>query len=85
MMRFPQDKIPAAAFLFEQARGMELGAFERDELRNSRLEMENPEIIAKSLMGSLFGQDADYCRSVYWALGKRCDRALVPFFKERLA
>lgn len=87
-MRFPKDEILAAAFLFERARGNEMGEHELDEIRRLGLGDSDPDLIAKEMVDSVTREEASdpaYRSSVYWALGKRIDRALVPFFKERLA
>jgi len=87
-MSFPKDAILAATFLFERALGNEMGDYELDEIRRWELGDSDPDPIAKEMMSSVLEEgteDAAYCRSVYWALGKRFDPALVPFFKERLA
>ena len=72
-MRYGAEDVREAAFLFEETRGK--GSVEADRL-------------ARELVASV-REDAEdepgYRGSAYWALGKRCDRELVPFFRERLA
>lgn len=71
-MRYGEEDVREAAFLFEETRGK--GSVEADRLARELVAsvMEDPE------------DDPGYRGSVYWALGKRCDPALVPFFRERL-
>lgn len=86
-MRFPGDAIPAAAFLFESHRGLELGPFEIATLQKHGLETMDPEILArelKHLIADAQQGDRGDRQQAYWALGKKRDPGLLPFFRAQL-
>ena len=86
-MRFPENAIAAAAFLFEQANGNKLSEFEEAEIERHGLSDIDPELVSKELRTAVcndYKTDSTYRQQVYWALGKLVDLNLIPFFKERL-
>jgi hypothetical protein len=48
-MSFPEDAIPAAAFLFEQARGVVHRPFEAGEIQRHGLDGIDPELLTREL------------------------------------
>ena len=72
-MRYGEEAVREAAFVFEETR--EKGSVEADRLAR--------ELVAFVMEDS--EDEPGYRGSVYWALGKRCDPALVAFFRERLS
>ena len=87
-MRFSEDAIPAAAFVFERANGKELGPHEIGEIEKHGFETIDPELLVKGLRKELESErnvpDSRYRNSCYWALGKRFDSELLPFFRESM-
>src|SRR5258708_7500464 len=86
-MRFPQEAIAAAAFAFEAARGNELGEFEETKIAKYGLTNVDPDVIARELIPSVRDEsksDSAYRQQAYWALGKKFDASLLPFFTEAL-
>ena len=87
-MQLDDDKILAAAWVFEQARGRQLEQIEIEEIEQANLSNCDPDELANQLVACL--QDgrsltADLRCSAYWALGKRGDTALISFFRKALA
>ena len=87
-MRFPEKAINAAAYIFEKANGNKLAGFEVAEIDHYGLSEVHPELIVKELM-IVVAEDhktnSSYREKVYWALGKRFESKLIPFFRERLS
>lgn len=86
-MRIPEDAIPAAAFVFERELGRELSEFETSEIARHGLDGISPDLLARELCSLIQMESKGDCRDrqqSYWALGKRHDRALLPFFREQL-
>jgi len=87
-MKIPKDAIVAAAYVFERANGYQLGERERSEIAMHKMENCDPELLAKDLQRDILDHAEDesgYKAQAYWALGKRFDRRLIPFFRDRLA
>jgi hypothetical protein len=87
-MRFPEDAIPAAAFLFESHRGLSLGPHEVAAIQQSGLEATDPETLAHELKRMIAAEnkaDSRDRQQAYWALGKKRDPSLIPFFRDRLS
>ncbi|MCB1079940.1 MAG: hypothetical protein KDM63_15640 [Verrucomicrobiae bacterium] len=87
-MRLSEAAIPAAAFLFEEANGNPVGEFEVAEMIRHGLSGQDPGRIAEALVKAVAdegGTEAGYRRQAYWALGKRFDPGLIPFFRRQLA
>ena len=86
-MRFPEDAIPAAAFLFELARGVPLGPHEISEIQRHGLDGVDPELVERELRYLITAEhksDSRDRQQSYWALGKKQDSGLVPFFRDQL-
>lgn len=87
-MRFSEDAIPAAAFVFKRANGNELGPHEIGEIEKHGFETIEPELLVKGLRTELEREsnvpDSRYRNSCYWALGMRFDTDLLPFFQDSL-
>ncbi|MES2440358.1 MAG: hypothetical protein V4584_14915 [Verrucomicrobiota bacterium] len=84
---FSGDYLMAVAFFFERENGNPLGENELAEIKEHGLEFADAEAIARQLQLSLGGNplSADARASIYWALSKRFDDSLLPFFQESLA
>lgn len=48
-MRFSEDQLLAAAFLFERVNGSQLGDFESEEIRRQEMNDVEPEVLAGQL------------------------------------
>lgn len=85
-MKLTQDQIGASGFIFERHNGnvkcdVELRSIERSGLQNLEIdELEN--ILVKGVENELYGDKLRV--SVYWSLGKRFNKNLIPFFKKCL-
>ncbi len=87
-MRFPENAVAAVAFLFESENGRKLSEFELDEIRRHELEDSDPSKLAAILKKSVQNEkssDTTYRQQIYWALGKKFDHKLIPFFRKRLS
>ena len=83
----PEDAILAAAYLFEQANGRALDEFEIGEIACHGLSGADPALISETLKSAVLDEaksDPAYRHTAYWALGKRVDRELLSFFRDRL-
>lgn len=86
-MRIPESSITAAAFLFESLRGATLRSHELGEIRKAGLDDVDPELLArelKSLIASEHKGDSRDRQQAYWALGKKLDHVLIPFYQAQL-
>ena len=86
-MRFPEDAIPAAAFIFEMARGVPHGPFEVSEVQKHGLDGIDPELLSRELRHLItaeYKSDSRDRQQAYWALGKKRDSGLIPFFRDQL-
>lgn len=87
-MRFPDNAIAAVAFLFESKNGRKLSDFELSEIRRHELEDSDPNKLAailKECAQNERSSDATYRQQIYWALSKKFDHKLIPFFRKRLS
>jgi hypothetical protein len=84
-MKIPGDAICAVAFAFERAHGHLLGEYEESQISFHGLDGHEPIVLAAALRDGILAGDTNYRTQAYWALGKRFDRELIPFFRERLA
>lgn len=84
-MKIPGDAIGAVACAFERAHGTFLGEYEESEIRFHGLDGHEPNVLADALQAGILEGDANYRAQSYWALGKRFDRELIPFFRKWLA
>jgi len=86
-MRFPKDAITAAAFSFELARGVPHGPYEVSEIQTHGLDGIDPELLARELRYLIIAEhksDSGDRQQAYWALGKKRDSILIPFFRDQL-
>jgi hypothetical protein len=86
-MRFPEDAIPAAVFFFEMARGVPHGPFEVTEVQKHGLDGIDPEMLSRELRHLITAEhksDSMDRQQAYWALGKKRDTGLIPFFRAQL-
>lgn len=87
-MKIPEDAIVAIAYVFERANGNILGEYEQSEIEFYELNDCDPELLANELRIAISDEtecEIGYRAQAYWALGKRFDRGLIPFFRKRLA
>lgn len=86
-MRLPESAIPAIAFRFEGLHGRQISPHELAEIREHDIEDVDPELLARELRHLIDSESKADGRDrgqAYWALGKKLDRALLPFFREKL-
>lgn len=86
-MRIPENAIPAAAFLFESLRGVPLGPYELGEIEACGFYGIDPELVARELRYLITAEykgDSRDRQQAYWALGKKLDHDLIPFFRDQL-
>lgn len=81
------NQVLATAFVFERCRGLPLGSYELNEIQEQGLDDVDPELLMRNLttLVMTFDEGENQERSqVYWVLGKKRDRALIPFFRQQL-
>ncbi len=82
----PQSYLAVAA-LFRQAWGDALDSYDIDDINRSGLQGISPDLLAQELI-DLITSDNEKTISdrgqVYWVLGKKQDKNLVPFFRRQL-
>jgi hypothetical protein len=86
-VRLPESAIPAVAFRFEGLHGRQVGPHELAQIREHNIEDVDPEMLAgelRFLIDSESKADGRDRAQAYWALGKKLDPALLPFFREKL-
>ena len=86
-MRLPESAIPAIAFRFEGLRGRQISPHELAEIREHDIEDVDPELLARELRHLIDSESKADGRDrgqAYWALGKKLDHALLPYFREKL-
>jgi len=86
-MRIPESAIPVAAFIFESLKGVSLGTYELGEIDASGIGDVDPELLARELRYLITKEhkgDSRDRQQAYWALGKKQDPDLIPFFREQL-
>jgi len=86
-MRFSENAISSAAFIFEKHNGNSLTEYELSEIERNGFEDISPDLLVKALKDAVTNDhksDSTYRQQAYWALGKRYDKALVPFFTDRI-
>ncbi len=87
-MRFSQGSFTAAAFVFEAANGNALGDWEKSEVKKYHLNGFDPFILSLELIALIESEhelNENGRQHAYWALGKRHDAGLLPFFRKQLA
>ncbi|MEO5711994.1 MAG: hypothetical protein ABIT37_00760 [Luteolibacter sp.] len=86
-MRIHHDTIYAAVLIFELANDRVLSEAELEEIERHEFTGIAPSLLQKELIHLICSEDktdADDRRSAYWALGKRFDASLIPFFRDQL-
>lgn len=86
-MKLTNDQLEEAAYIFEKVNGNSHSDFENRIIAESNLTRFNPpeleRIIFEGLENGIYDGLADRI-SAYWALGKRFNRDLIPYFKKWL-
>lgn len=86
-MKLTNDQLEAAAYIFEKVNGNSHSDLENRIIAESNLTRYNPpeleRIIVEGLENGIYDGLADRI-SAYWALGKRFNRDLIPYFKKWL-
>ena len=85
---FPESKLLAAVFRFEEVAGRSLTEDERAELAAAGLVDADPEVLAEEICKSLDNASdlsGSYRSTAFWALGKRYDSNLCEYFRRHLA
>lgn len=87
-MRFSEEAIPAAIYVFEKENGRELDRYEAGEVEKHGFETIDPQVLVRGLRGELENErnipNSRYRNFCYFALGKRYDNDLLKFFRESL-
>jgi hypothetical protein len=86
-MQFSKELVMAAALVFEAANGRRLESCERSEIRDHGLTNVDASELSRALVDMIESDSEDVVGdrgAVYWALGKRFDQALLPFFRKQL-
>ena len=87
-MKIDRNYLSAAAFLFEQARGIEIGNHEKEVINSEGLKPSQVLSIAndiKEFVESNLVAGNDLLGAAIWALGKRADNSDVSFLENVLA
>ena len=86
-MKLSKRQLEAAGYIFERDRGIVLSDHELNIISTCGVHDLDPaaleKTIAEGLSKSLYEKSSDRCL-VYWALGKRFNRALIPTFRKSL-
>lgn len=82
--KFTKDQFQALAYIFEQDNGNEKSEYELEIIANSGLSKLVPKELEKSVTEALNNgiyNGTEERISAYWALGKRFNTDLIPFFR----
>ncbi len=83
-MEIAKEQFDALAYIFEKSNGNELGQYENRIIAESGLkELPIPELVTAVFQNLRTdrAEDDTYRTSAYWALSKRFDKKLIPFFQ----
>lgn len=83
-MEIAKEQFDALAYIFEKNNGNELGQYENRIIAESGLkELPIPELVTAIIenLHTDCAEDDSYRTSAYWALSKRFDKKLIPFFQ----
>jgi hypothetical protein len=82
----PREALAAVGYRFSQANGERIQLAEFDAILLHRLTGADPDELARATRESIAGNGADsaYRQAAYFALAKKSDDDLLPFFRERL-
>ena len=86
-MKIETDQFDAISYIFETANGNNLGDYENGIIRASKLKEVPPEALVDAILECFqdaIPSDISYRISAYWALSKRFDKTLIPFFQDQL-
>ncbi|MCP4290781.1 MAG: hypothetical protein GY780_02980 [bacterium] len=86
-MKINKDQFEALAYIFEKNNGNTLGPFENKVIDESGLKDTPVQILADAIVDNLsedYSEDISFRSEAYWALSKRFDNTLIPFFRARL-
>ena len=86
-MKFETDQFDAIAYIFETANGNTPGDYETRVIDASGFRDTPPQELVDDILGSFREGDPDdveYRLSAYWALSKRFDKNLLPFYRKQL-
>jgi hypothetical protein len=83
-MRIPTEAINAAAYVFEGANGNTLGEWQISEIDQYGLRNVDVTALATELVRIVEAETPDSKGHAYWALGKKVDASLLPFFRKQL-
>ena len=86
-MKFEIDQFDAIAYIFETANGNTLGDYENRVIDESGFKNTPPQELVDDILSSFREgnpDDIEYRLSAYWALSKRFDKNLLPFFRKQL-
>ena len=86
-MNISEDNIAAVGFIFEKEKGVSHGSYERQEIDSSGLSNTPPDDIANQIIKMLEKKTIDnesFRVSLYWALSKRNEFKLIPYYKKWL-
>lgn len=86
-MKITQDQFEALAYIFEKNNGNALGMFENRVIDESGLKDTPVQILADAIVETLsedYSEEISFRSEAYWALSKRFDKTLIPFFQARL-
>lgn len=86
-MKIEADQFDAISYIFEMANGNNLGNYETRIIDTSKVKGVSPVILVNAIIESFKEAnpgDISYRTSAYWALSKRFDKKLIPFFQKQL-
>jgi hypothetical protein len=86
-MKFEIDQFDAIAYIFETANGNTPGDYENRVIDASGIKDTPPQELVDDILSSFREgnpDDIEYRLSAYWALSKRFDKNLLPFFRKQL-
>ena len=86
-MKFEIDQFDAIAYIFETANGNTPGDYENRVIDASGFKDIPPQELVDDILSSFREgnpDDIEYRLSAYWALSKRFDKNLLPFFRKQL-
>ena len=87
IVKFEIDQFDAIAYIFETANGNTLGDYENRVIDASGFKDTPPQELVDDILSSFREgnpDDIEYRLSAYWALSKRFDKNLLPFFRKQL-
>ena len=86
-MKLTNDQFEALAYIFERENGNDKSKYESEVIADSGIAQIRAEVLEQNVVDGLKNgmYDGEPARiSAYWALGKRFNENLIPFFKKWL-